>query len=184
LNSIFLNKVGNRKAADLEEEILELCILQHTVERYRALYKNSKLTQLELEKKIQEKMESDPYLNSLWLSWGYAGTCHKAQGSEWPHVVFDLGNSEWAGSAFAYTGLTRAQETLTILNLDNYRGSLQGEDLNLIGLDDIEKSISKDNLAETWMDKSKKDITSEDLTHVDKKADNPMDRLKKWMKNK
>ena len=59
-----------------------------------------------------------------------------------------------------------------------------GEDLNLIGLDDIEKSISKDNLAETWMDKSKKDITSEDLTHVDKKADNPMDRLKKWMKNK
>jgi hypothetical protein len=34
------------------------------------------------------------------------------------------------------------------------------------------------------MDKSKKDITSEDLTHVDKKADNPMDRLKKWMKNK
>ena len=184
MNSIFLNKVGNRKAADLEEEILELCILQHTVERFKEFYKNSKLTQIELEKKIQEKMESDPYLNSLWLSWGYAGTCHKAQGSEWPHVVFDLGNSEWAGPAFAYTGLTRAQETLTIINLDNYRGSLQGEDLNLIGLDDIDEGISKNNKPEILMNKSKKDIKSEDLTQEDKKVQNPMDRLKKWMKNK
>jgi hypothetical protein len=182
LNSIFLNKVGNRKAADLEEEILELCILQYTVERYRALYKDSKLTQIELEKKIQEKMESDPYLNSLWLSWGYAGTCHKAQGSEWPHVVFDLGNSEWAGSAFAYTGLTRAQETLTILNLDNYRGSLQGEDLNLIGLDDIDNIKTEKPLHQQKppppqpRDKTIKDDDNE------KNDETPMDKLKKWMK--
>ena len=182
LNSIFLNKVGNRKAADLEKEILELCILQHTVERYRVLYKNSKLTQTEQVKKIQEKMESDPYLNSLWLSWGYAGTCHKAQGSEWPHVVFDLGNSEWAGSAFAYTGLTRAQETLTILNLDNYRGSLQGEDLNLIGLDDINKINSEKPL---YLKEPKEQTSVDETMKEDDNENNketPMDKLKKWMK--
>lgn len=182
LNSIFLNKVGNRKAAELEEEVLELCLLQYTVERYKELFKNSKLTQIEQEKKIQENMESDPYLNSLWLSWGYAGTCHKAQGSEWPHVVFDLGNSEWAGSAFAYTGLTRAQETLTILNLDNYRGSLQGEDLNLIGLDDINKIKTESPL---HLKEPKEQASVEKTLNEDdneKNNETPMDKLKKWMK--
>lgn len=186
LNSIFLNKVGNRKAADLEEEVLELCLLQYTVERYKELYKNSKLTQIEQEKKIQENMESDPYLNSLWLSWGYAGTCHKAQGSEWPHVVFDLGNSEWAGSAFAYTGLTRAQETLTILNLDNYRDSLQGEDLNLIGLDDIDEIKSPNN--NNYDQKDNFELQNEDdeqKSDIDSSEDKSVwEKLKKWNKDK
>jgi hypothetical protein len=150
------------------------------------LYKNSKLTQTELVKKIQEKMESDPYLNSLWLSWGYAGTCHKAQGSEWPHVVFDLGNSEWAGSAFAYTGLTRAQETLTILNLDNYRGSLQGEDLNLIGLDDIDEIKSPNN--NSYDQKDNFELQNEDdeqKSDIDSSVDKSVwEKLKKWNKDK
>lgn len=171
LNSIFLNKIGNRKASDLEEEILDLCILQYTVDRYKTMYKDLNISQQELAKKVQEKMETDPYLNSLWLSWGYAGTCHKAQGSEWPHVVFDLGNSDWAGSAYAYTGLTRAQESLTILGLDNYRGSLQSEDLNLDGLDDINKNTNID-------------IKPEDIPKEDKKLPSPLDRLKDWMRNK
>jgi len=186
LNSIFLNKVGNRKAADLEEEVLNFCLSQYTVERYGELYKNSKLTQIELVKKIQENMESDPYLNSLWLSWGYAGTCHKAQGSEWPHVVFDLGNSEWAGSAFAYTGLTRAQETLTILNLDNYRGSLQGEDLNLIGLDDIDEIKSPNN--NSYDQKDNFELQNEDdeqKSDIDSSVDKSVwEKLKKWNKDK
>ena len=132
-------------------------------------------------------MESDPYLNSLWLSWGYAGTCHKAQGSEWPHVVFDLGNSEWAGSAFAYTGLTRAQETLTILNLDNYRGSLQGEDLNLIGLDDLEKIKAEKPLhlkepkeQESVDEAIKKDDNENNETPII--GETSLDKLKRWMK--
>ena len=186
LNSIFLNKVGNRKAADLEQEIIELCILQHMVDRYEAFYKDSKLTQIEKTKKIQEKLESDPYLNSLWLGWGYAGTCHKAQGSEWPHVVFDLGNSEWAGSAFAYTGLTRAQETLTILNLDNYRGSLQGEDLNLIGLDDIDNIKSSNNKYDIEPNHKLQNTNNEEKkSDIDNSRDESVwEKLKKWNKNK
>ena len=131
-------------------------------------------------------MESDPYLNSLWLSWGYAGTCHKAQGSEWPHVVFDLGNSEWAGSAFAYTGLTRAQETLTILNLDNYRGSLQGEDLNLIGLDDIDKIRSSKNNNSEKIDNFKlgHDKDEKKLDNDNSENKSVWEKLKKWNKDK
>ena len=55
-------------------------------------------------------MESDPYLNSLWLSWGYTLVIkHKVLKRLY---VFDLG-TPIVGPAFAYTGLTRAQETLT-----------------------------------------------------------------------
>ena len=156
------------------------------VDRYEAFYKDSKLTQIEKTKKIQEKLESDPYLNSLWLSWGYAGTCHKAQGSEWPHVVFDLGNSEWAGSAFAYTGLTRAQETLTILNLDNYRGSLQGEDLNLIGLDDIDNIKSSNNKYDKEPNHKLQNTNNEEKkSDIDNSRDESVwEKLKKWNKNK
>ena len=148
------------------------------VDRYEAFYKDSKLTQIEKAKKIQEKLESDPYLNSLWLGWGYAGTCHKAQGSEWPHVVFDLGNSEWAGSAFAYTGLTRAQETLTILNLDNYRGSLQGEDLNLIGLDDLNVLKISDHIQKNDNNPQKTDAKKKNQSNI-----STWDKLINWKKN-
>ena len=106
---------------------------------------------------------------------GYAGTCHKAQGSEWPHVVFDLGNSEWAGSAFAYTGLTRAQESLTILNLDNYRGSLQGEDLNLIGLDDLNLPKNIDNKQK--INDNSKQLAAKKTSQSDFST---WDKLKNW----
>ena len=103
------------------------------------------------------------------------------------HVVFDLGNSEWAGSAFAYTGLTRAQETLTILNLDNYRGSLQGEDLNLIGLDDLEKIKAEKPLhlkepkeQESVDEAIKKDDNENNETPII--GETSLDKLKRWMK--
>ncbi len=51
------------------------------------------------------------------FDWAYAITCHKAQGSEWPHVtivddsrVFRKDSAKWL-----YTGLTRAQSGLTLL---------------------------------------------------------------------
>ena len=109
------------------------------------------------------------------------GVCRhlsKAQGSEWPHVVFDLGNSEWAGSAFAYTGLTRAQETLTILNLDNYRGSLQGEDLNLIGLDDLNVLKISDHIQKNDNNPQKTDAKKKNQSNI-----STWDKLINWKKN-
>ena len=35
---------------------------------------------------FKETLRSDPYFNALRLKFGYAITCHKAQGSEWNHV--------------------------------------------------------------------------------------------------
>lgn len=51
--------------------------------------------------------------------WGYAITCHKAQGSSWPHVVvFDdgLGRTAEDRSRWLYTAITRAEWGLAILD--------------------------------------------------------------------
>jgi exodeoxyribonuclease-5 len=47
------------------------------------------------------------------FDYGYVVTCHKAQGSEWPHVlVLDQG-WKWEYTRWAYTAASRARERLT-----------------------------------------------------------------------
>lgn len=51
--------------------------------------------------------------DSLLADYGYALTCHKAQGSEWPSVVV---MEDWvpreSAAKWRYTAATRAKETL------------------------------------------------------------------------
>jgi exodeoxyribonuclease-5 len=47
------------------------------------------------------------------FDYGYVVTCHKAQGSEWPHVlVFEGWCPYWEHQRWAYTAASRAQERL------------------------------------------------------------------------
>ena len=56
----------------------------------------------------------DPYYNAVVCKYGYAVTCHKAQGGEWENVFVDM--SRYGGTAnedyfrWAYTALTRASK--------------------------------------------------------------------------
>lgn len=64
-------------------------------------------------------MRVDPYLNALRAKFGYALTCHKAQGGEWPEVYLNINKSlyGWKGPLlyrWYYTALTRAQSNLHI----------------------------------------------------------------------
>ena len=67
-----------------------------------------------------DAMYHDPYLNALRCIYGYAITCHKAQGGEWNNVYVDFGlmarNPTKAKYQWAYTAVTRAKETLHVLN--------------------------------------------------------------------
>lgn len=70
---------------------------------------------------FKDKMLTDPYLNALKAVYGYALTCHKSQGGEWNEVFLYLDNKihgipkpgiyQWL-----YTAVTRAKETLHIVN--------------------------------------------------------------------
>lgn len=69
-----------------------------------------------------KKMKSNPYFNALQMKYGYAVTCHKAQGGEWTNVFLDLGyiQESYMGENFyrwLYTSITRSSRKLFLVNL-------------------------------------------------------------------
>lgn len=70
---------------------------------------------------FSEAMRKDPYLNALRCTYGYAVTCHKAQGGEWNNAFIQLprnitrnptkGKYQWL-----YTAITRAKDKVHIAN--------------------------------------------------------------------
>lgn len=70
-----------------------------------------------------KKIAEDPYLNALQIKFGYAITCHKAQGGQWPAVFVDQGylTEEMMGTDYVrwlYTAITRASEKLYLVNFN------------------------------------------------------------------
>lgn len=106
-------------------------------EEMQAIYIDFKNRHPNLKPKTDEFKDAiinDPYFNSIMLKYGYAVTCHKAQGGEWPHVFtfwdhdlregFDAfrqpqdnrGKTTSGFYRWAYTAITRASEALYAVN--------------------------------------------------------------------
>lgn len=69
-----------------------------------------------------KKVKSNPWFNALQVKYGYAVTCHKAQGGEWKNVFLDLGyvRESYMGENFyrwLYTSITRSARKLFLVNL-------------------------------------------------------------------
>ena len=72
-------------------------------------------------RKRLEEIRKSPYYNALQVKYGYAVTCHKAQGGEWKRVFIDQGyitedmiTPEYY--RWLYTAVTRASEKLHLVN--------------------------------------------------------------------
>ena len=68
------------------------------------------------------QIKKNPYFNALHVKYGYAVTCHKAQGGEWRNVFIDLSyiNPDYLGDNFyrwLYTSITRSTKMLYLVNL-------------------------------------------------------------------
>lgn len=66
-------------------------------------------------------LRQDAYYNALQVKYGYAVTCHKAQGGQWAHVYIDQGymTDDMLGSDYLhwlYTAFTRATEKVFLVN--------------------------------------------------------------------
>lgn len=106
-------------------------------EEQRALYVDFKNRHPKLKKgteEFKEAMLHDKYFNCILLKYGYAVTCHKAQGGEWPNafVFWDYGVNDgfncYTGNQpkngrtnlmfyrWAYTAVTRASNKLFCIN--------------------------------------------------------------------
>jgi len=108
-----------------------------TPDEQQALYVDFKNRFSKLKPKTEEFKEaitSDPFFNSVLLKYGYAVTCHKAQGGEWDSTFvfwdkgvndkFNFHTSEHSRSGktnsdfyrWAYTAITRASKQLFCIN--------------------------------------------------------------------
>jgi len=111
----------------LHGQILENCLYNEqgnlTPDEMRALYVDFKNRHPELQPitpEFKDTIKKDPYFNCLKIKYGYAVTCHKAQGGEWDNVfiVWDYSKG-FANEEFyrwAYTAMTRASSSLYNLN--------------------------------------------------------------------
>lgn len=69
-----------------------------------------------------KQVKSNPYFNALQMKYGYAVTCHKAQGGEWKNVFLDVGYIQKANMGenfyrWLYTSITRSTKKLYLVNL-------------------------------------------------------------------
>lgn len=88
-----------------------------------SIYINFKMRTAHLPTDSEEYMnavETDPYLNAMWVKYGYAITGHKSQGGEWNTALVDYtGGTGFSDDhlRWVYTATTRAKETLCGYNM-------------------------------------------------------------------
>jgi len=89
-------------------------------------------------------LKNDPYFNALRLKFGYAITCHKAQGGEWKNVFVDCKTNMGCFNShyfrWLYTALTRAKRNLFVINEPHYKFGdtlQQPENIDLTPREDI-----------------------------------------------
>lgn len=78
-------------------------------------------SQCRTKRELYLALRLDPWLNALQVKYGYAFTCHKAQGGQWKEVFLDQGyvTEERMGLDYyrwLYTALTRTTEKLYLVN--------------------------------------------------------------------
>ncbi|WP_028664213.1 ATP-dependent DNA helicase [Runella zeae] len=109
------------QGADNKPFVIETKTLLSTLntERgFKGFLENEAVTHFhaEMHKHTYGKIESSAYYNSIQLRFGYALTCHKAQGSEWDNVIIHraplFGEYQVTDLRWRYTALTRARQEL------------------------------------------------------------------------
>ena len=114
---LLLNSLFNDKSSLSLKEQKALKILTERIEKIKRPRSYSSQ-----DDKIEyfEKLSESPYLNALQIKFGYAVTCHKAQGGEWKEVIVDFDDFQSYTNEFffrwTYTSITRAAERLVLIN--------------------------------------------------------------------
>lgn len=102
----------NQHSGLTREEVNQLLIDFDQRMRKRGVRRKSEI--------YKEAMRKDPWLNALRVKFGYAVTCHKAQGGEWSKVFLNIHKSMYGSMEseqlyrWYYTALTRARDHLYV----------------------------------------------------------------------
>ena len=103
-----------------------------TQEESDRLYKSIEEDYMDIPNKRDryKSMRQNPYFNALQVKFGYALTCHKTQGGQWPAVFIDapyiknvetqnLASLQVSDLRWFYTAVTRAQKQLYFVNFND-----------------------------------------------------------------
>lgn len=121
---LLLNHIySDKKGLSLKEQIA-LRILAEREENFsrpfKKLFKNNPSAYNTALEKYLEKLSASEYFNAVQVKFGYAVTCHKAQGGEWKDVIVDFNDFKSYTNEFfyrwSYTAITRASEKLFLIN--------------------------------------------------------------------
>lgn len=115
------------KKHDIQCKIIEnLLYSRHrdlSSDELKALYIDFKIRNEKLKsgtKEFKDAIRSDVYFNALRIKFGYAVTCHKAQGGEWANTFLNcktsMGYFNSSYFRWLYTGITRAKDNLYTLD--------------------------------------------------------------------
>ena len=121
----FMDPKGEKFSFDCKiiENQLDSKEPQLTSDEQRALYVLFKRNNPSLKAgtpEFKEAIKTDVYFNALQVKYGYAVTCHKAQGGEWDNCIVDFSTTSGTFNRtyfrWSYTALTRCQNNLYSLN--------------------------------------------------------------------
>ncbi|MDM1050387.1 ATP-dependent DNA helicase [Sphingobacterium hotanense] len=115
------------KKHDIQCKIIENLLYSRnrdlSSDELKALYIDFKIRNKKLKsgtKEFKDAIRSDVYFNALRIKFGYAVTCHKAQGGEWANTFLNcktsMGYFNSSYFRWLYTGITRAKENLYTLD--------------------------------------------------------------------
>lgn len=109
--------------AKIIEDLLYSKEISLSSDQNKALYLDFCIRNKNLKKQSTEfkhTLKTDPYFNALRLKFGYAITCHKAQGSEWNNVFVKCKSHQSPLTAdyfrWFYTAITRTAKSLYLLD--------------------------------------------------------------------
>tara|TARA_R110001583_G_scaffold191541_1_gene356821 strand:+ start:7633 stop:10455 length:2823 start_codon:yes stop_codon:yes gene_type:complete len=123
-----LEGVSHFFQAKIIEDLLYSKEIALSSDQNKALYLDFCIRNKHLKKQSTEfkhTLKADPYFNALRLKFGYAITCHKAQGSEWNSVFVKCKSHQSQLSAdyfrWFYTAITRTAKNLYLLDPPDLR---------------------------------------------------------------
>ncbi len=171
---IIINEHGEKMTRKVLTNLLNSNKASLTPDEHRALYVHvcMRYPGIHNKSEISNILKTDPYFNALRVKYGYAITCHKAQGSEWRIGYIDYASRRGFSDdalRWIYTATTRAKEKIYGVGIPN---------ITPISNLNIDLKISK--LTKTPEGFYPQDITIPDTPYHNSYAMNPV-KMKYWL---
>ena len=121
----FIKEVLNSPFRDLSINEMKALFINFRIRFFemQAQRKKQGLPEIKVDSdEYKNMLRNDPYYNAIRIKYGYAITCHKAQGGEWENAFVNFTGMVGLSNnhlRWGYTAITRAKKKLRVINPPN-----------------------------------------------------------------